>query len=99
KCRPSRIRRATLRTTLESSTMRQDFMSRTPGLRSDLARSCRIRAAGEVEDARDVEHDEERDVEPVDARGDSAPGRIERRGIALGIRAVEAQHLADAVDQ
>src|SRR6476619_3287209 len=80
KSRPSRIRRATLRMTLESSTTRHVLMAASlPPQRGylhffSLAPSsdalCRLRIRHQREDAIDVEDDHELAVEPMDAAGE-----------------------------
>jgi hypothetical protein len=71
--------------------MRQDFMGGTP------RRGTGGRARRQVEQPGDLEHHEERAVEPVDAGRHLAPQRIERRRVVLEPFR-EAQHLADLID-
>src|SRR6266851_3820008 len=95
----SRIRRATLRTTRESSTMRQDFMTSLSAIQViGHGGSGRFRAGRDIKQARDVEHHQQRAFEPVDAGRDFTPARIEGRRIALEIRRREAEDLADGID-
>src|SRR6185437_8478724 len=96
KCISSRMRRATFRTTRESSTMRQDFMSGYSGRRD--AGSRRLGARGEVEHTGDVEHDKQALVEAIDAARDLAPHRVERRRVALRGFVAETQYFAHRVD-
>src|SRR5436305_12930818 len=75
KSRPSRIRRATLRMTLESSTTRQVFIAPPPSPKPTTAAPAsryawtlrRHRFGGGVEDIVDVEDDHQLTVEPVHA--------------------------------
>src|SRR5579883_480488 len=99
KCRSSRMRRATLRTTRESSTTRQDFMPRysSPDACRIMNTSGGVRTDGKVEHARDVEDDQQSLVQPIDPAGDLAPYRIERRRIALGGVGTEPEHLAHRI--
>src|SRR5260221_4063798 len=95
----SRIRRATFRTTRESSTMRQDFMTSLSAIHViGHGSSGRFRAGRDIKQARDIEHHQQRAVEPVDAGRDFTPARIEGRRIALEIRRREAEDLADGID-
>src|SRR5262245_26508089 len=83
KSRPSRIRRATLRMTLESSTTRHvlilgplllpvptDVSNTASVTTTRSADLCRLHFRRELEDAIDVEDDHELSVEPVDAAGE-----------------------------
>src|SRR5438128_4781809 len=91
KSRPSRIRRATLRMTLESSTTRHVLMAASlPPQRGYLhsvsvAPSsdalCRLRIRHQLEDAIDVEDDHELAVEPMDAAGELGHARVEVDGV------------------
>src|SRR5258707_5176359 len=77
-CNPSRMRRATLRITLESSTTRQVFIALRPLLngrahpttsyRQFLHRSGRHELVAAFEDAFDVEHHEQLLVQPMHRR-------------------------------
>src|ERR1700733_2808084 len=97
---PSRIRRATLRMTLESSTTKQVFI--TSSLHASRANplgfhrcptyasrhrqpSCRRGFDAEVEHAIDVEHDKELAVEPKNAGGDAAQMAMEIDRIGLAL--------------
>src|ERR1700751_3511001 len=89
KSSPSRIRRATLRMTLESSTTRHVLISAPryssrPGtssfqlfLRGRSPASCRLRFGGNFEPAIDVEHNHELAVEAMDATGELGHARVE----------------------
>src|ERR1051326_602955 len=99
KCKSSSMRRATFRTTFESSTMRQDFMPRFSLAYSIDGPSGRSRSRGQIQRLRHVEHDQQIAVETVAARGYLAPDRVEGHRVALGGARAKAQDLADAVDQ
>src|SRR5215475_383928 len=91
KSRPSRIRRATFRITLESSTTRHVLIvasyfpdplwdivfRRQRGLR----RLCRHQIGREFKHAIDIEDDHEMAIEPVDPTGELGHARIEVDGI------------------
>src|SRR5690242_8765302 len=112
KSNPSRMRRATFRMTLESSTTRQVLMTASqfqipgPG-DSSLQYSCAVTAGAsgrlginrQFEDAIDVEHDHELAVEAVDAAGELGHAGIEVDGVFLPPLLGQPQHLADLVDQ
>src|SRR3954453_3287878 len=82
--RPSRMRRATFRMTLESSTTKKLFIAQsllcplgaTPSLFSQTF-SCRFRLRADVEHAIDVEHDQQAAVQPVHARRDAGEITLE----------------------
>src|SRR5215475_894631 len=94
---PSRIRRATLRMTLESSTTKQVFIASSfwrPKvavathrplyvLSARLVRSCRLGMSTDIEHPVHVEHDQEIAVEPMHACRDAREPRVEVHGIAL----------------
>src|SRR5690348_4939856 len=92
--RPSRMRRATLRMTLESSTMRQVFIvsSPCPNFSGGLCRRA------DVQYALDVDHHQQTTVESVNSARNSREPGIEIDRVGLAIRFREAQHLADVVD-
>src|SRR3954451_5827445 len=110
KSSPSRIRLATFRMTLESSTTRHvlifslySFQSRrdvslpvTPSCRAAL-RSQQGRY--DFEDPIDIEDDHELTIEPMHAAGQLRQTRIEIDGIFLAAIVGKPQHLADLVDQ
>src|SRR5215471_15421419 len=77
----SRMRRAILRTTLESSTTRQVFIFWPPVLTGSSARPnglrCECRVGREFENAIDVEDDHELAVEAVNAAGELGHAGIE----------------------
>src|SRR6202008_1913402 len=83
KSRPSRIRRATFRMTLESSTTRQVFIAPPPSqIRRRSAghhacRSRRHRLGGGIEHIVDVENDHELTIEAMHAARDAREPRIE----------------------
>src|SRR5271154_20115 len=108
KSSPSRMRRATLRMTLESSTTRhvlilapQFPIPDTGHFHSSfsLRASCRLQFGGDFEHAIDVEHDHELTVEAMDAAGELGHARIEIDRIFLAAVIGQPQHLADLVDQ
>src|SRR6266581_1012049 len=109
KSRPSRIRRATFRMTLESSTTRHVlifglYFSRGTfpfQVFSTLALGllCCLQLGHDFEDAVDVEDDHELAVEAVDAAGELGHAGIEVDGIFLAAIVAEFEHLADLVDQ
>src|SRR6185295_17233216 len=93
KSRPSRIRRATLRITLESSTTRQVLMlspyssnslaGRLHSLRKSAFAIClsRHQVGCDLQHAIDIEDDHELAVEPVDAAGELGHAGIEVDGV------------------
>src|SRR5580698_1182713 len=97
KSSPSRMRRATLRMTLESSTTRHVFISASISSLSPKgtfpfaasANGCpppilgRQHVRHDFEDAIDVEHDHKLAVEAVDAAGELGHARIEVDGVLL----------------
>src|SRR5580692_11038519 len=85
KSSPSRIRRATLRMTLESSTTKQVF----------IMSSLHASRAHPV----DVENDQEVPLEPVHARGDAAEIAIEIDRVGLALVVGQLEHFADRVDE
>src|SRR5207302_1147558 len=110
KSRPSRIRRATFRMTLESSTTRHVLISASAS--SDPVRdifiatrfalfagSGRHHLRGDFEDAIDVEDDHELTVDAMDAAGKLGHAGIEIDGIFLAAVVGQAQHFPDLVDQ
>src|ERR1700754_2071476 len=107
KSRPSRMRRATLRMTLESSTTRQVLISASNSSRYEgtfafpflLFVSSRLRVRRHFEHAVDVEDDHELSVEAVDAAGELGHAGIEIDGVFLAAVVGELEHFADLVDQ
>src|ERR1043165_204215 len=106
KSRPSRMRRATLRMTLESSPTRQVFMAphllpgSVPGLRSAaLSLLCGQRLRRAIEYVIDVENDHELSIEAMHASGHPREPRIEIDRVRLQRRLAELHHLADRIDQ
>src|SRR6188472_2486032 len=109
KSSPSRIRRATLRMTLESSTTRHVlifglyFHSPTGDVSirflSTLRFLCRHQIRHDFEDAIDIEDDHELSVEAVDAAGELGHAGIEIDGVFLAAVVGQPEHLADLVDQ
>src|SRR3954470_20792135 len=104
KSRPSRIRRATLRMTLESSTTRQVLMFSplllsVPGgtspvqtkISSPAACLRRHQVGCDLQHAIDIEDDHEVSVESVDAAGELGHAGIEVDGVflAAGVRESE----------
>src|SRR5688572_1917716 len=98
---PSRMRRATLRITLESSTTKQDFITRYSfkSLIISLTNSCGDRAAADVEHPVDIEHDQKLALEPIDAGCNASEARIEIGGLGLAVAGGKLHHLADRIDQ
>src|SRR5882757_1237872 len=98
---PSRIRRATLRMTLESSTTRQDFMTRYSSKTTccPLANSRSRRAASDVQHTVHIELDQKLALEPEDAGGDPRQPGIEIGGLGLARAIGKRHHLADRIDQ
>src|SRR5215475_6705993 len=110
KSRPSRIRRATLRMTLESSTTRHVLIvglllpDPQQGTFPIFNQSARPPSRGlcirrQFEHAIDVEDDHQLAVEAVDAARELGHARIEIDGVFLAAVLGQAQHLADLVDQ
>src|ERR1700744_1283831 len=112
KSSPSRMRLATLRMTLESSTTRHVFISASASSGSpkgtvSIAISarrlspalCRQHGRYQFENAIDVEHDHELAVEAVDAAGELGHARIEIDRVFLAAVVGELEHFADLVDQ
>src|SRR6202023_2707482 len=110
KSRPSRIRLATFRMTLESSTTRHVLISAstspprgrchavgfTPYLLPIL---CRQHRWHDFEDAIDIEDDHQLAVEAMHAAGEFGHAGIEIDGVFLAAIVGEFQHFADLVDQ
>src|SRR5579863_2932833 len=103
---PSRMRRATLRMTLESSTTKQVFIASTlhaargePALVFCLLRSRCDRLGGQVEDAIDIENDHKLTVEPENAGRDAGELAIEIHRIRLALAVGKLQHLTERIDQ
>src|SRR6185312_3322856 len=94
KPKPSRIRLATFRMTLESSITKQRFMFRTPSTKSGGS-FPRLN----LQHAVDIENDHQVVFEAVHAGGDAAPARIEIDGHGFLLRGGEFHHFADLVDQ
>src|SRR5205085_7815660 len=111
KSRPSRIRRATLRMTLESSTTRQVLMFGPYGSYSSLsgrlvpyensAAAClrRHHVRCDLQHAIDIEDDHELAVEPVDTAGEFCHAGIEVDGVFFAAGIGEPENLPDGVDQ
>src|SRR6266567_2943003 len=98
---PSRIRRATLRITLESSTTKQDFMTRYSfkPVVALLTNSRGHGAASDIQHAVDIELHQKLALEPVDADGDPRQPRIEIGGLGLALADGKRNHLANRIDQ
>src|SRR4051794_37799310 len=111
KSRPSRMRRATFRMTLESSTTRHVFIfglyfpiPYTRDVSSFVTQACfsllcRHQVRHDFENAIDVEHDHELAVEAVDAAGELGHAGIEVDGVFLTAVVAEPENLPDLVDQ
>src|SRR2546430_3521625 len=99
---PSRMRRAILRTMLESSTMRHVFISGIL-LSCERRMPTALRCEGcfwhDFENAIDVEDDHQLAVETVNTAGELGHAGIEIDGVFLAAIVVEFQDLADLVDQ
>src|SRR5262245_3844532 len=106
---PSRMRRATLRMTLESSTTRQVFITSfflatvsplpLPVGLSRPACSRRLGVSANIENPVHIEHDQEIAIEAMHTRRYSREPRVEVDGIALAACRRQPDHLADRVDQ
>src|SRR3569833_2725649 len=99
-CKPSRMRRATFRMTLESSTTKQLFIT--------LYSFCNLLAPpassgnGAVLDVQNtihVEHDHQLALEPVDAGGDAPKPRVEIRRLRFASVVAKRHHFADRIHQ
>src|SRR5215469_4861858 len=107
KSSPSRIRRATFRMTLESSTTRHVLMTASHfqpprgifAFQLCVAASCRLCIRREFEHAIDIEDDHELAVETVDAAGELGHAGIEVDGVLFLAVLGKPQHLADLIDQ
>src|SRR5262245_44077347 len=104
---PSRIRRATLRMTLESSTTKHIFI--TPSLPSPVTRgptphgiclgvaSCGDRLALHFKHPVDVEHHQQLAIEPHHAGRDARKARVEIGGLQLAVLVRDLHDLADRI--
>src|SRR6266403_6036051 len=110
KSRPSRMRLATFRMTLESSTTRHVLISASASwrkgtfhcnssLRTLQAILRRQHVGYDFEHAIDVEHDHQLALEAMYAAGEFCHARIEIDGIFLPSVIGESQDLADLIDQ
>src|ERR1700716_700484 len=110
KSRPSRIRRATFRMTLESSTTRHVLISASTSPPRGRCHAvafppyllpilCRQLVWNDFEDAIDIEDDHELAVEAMHAAGEFGHAGIEVDGVFLAAIVGEFQDLADLVDQ
>src|ERR1700722_5409418 len=113
KASPSRIRLATLRMTLESSTTKHVFISASNSPRRDVSGAvclslpcaCRLPVLGrqhirhDFENAIDVEHDHQLTVEAMHAAGELGHARIEIDGIFFAALVGKLEHFADLIDQ
>src|SRR6201989_588854 len=110
KSNPSRMRLATLRMTLESSTTRHVLI--LASVSSNQKRTfpssaaicglvvlCRELRRQQFEHAIDIEDDHELSVEPVDTAGELGHAGVEVDGVFLAAVIGQGQHLADLVDQ
>src|SRR5262249_22256569 len=95
--KPSRIRRAILRTTLESSTTKHVFIL-VLRLRCFVGSRGHLHFSLQFEHAIDVEDDHELAVETVDAAGELGHAGIEVDRVLFHAGLGQAQHLADLVD-
>src|SRR3954447_7257966 len=109
KSRPSRMRLATFRMTLESSTTRHVLISASclfkkgtfpMHLRSrTLPGLCRQHVRHDFEHAIDIQHDQQLTVEAMHAAGELGHPGIEIDGVFLSPLVGKPQNLADLVDQ
>src|ERR1700727_3173696 len=113
KSSPSRIRLATFRMTLESSTTRQVFIfslcflgipQGTFALQLSSTPSlppalCRQHVRHDFKNAIDIEDDHELSIEAMHAVGKFRHPRIEIEGVVLAIVVGELEHFADLIDQ
>src|SRR3981189_588810 len=112
KSSPSRMRRATFRMTLESSTTRHVFIlastsfqdpkrvvSITDRMHRALRGLCGQLVGCDFKDAVDVEHDHQLSVEAVNAGGHLGHARVEIYRVDLAAFVRELQNLADRIDQ
>src|SRR5215471_10799448 len=106
--KPSRIRRATLRMTLESSTTRQVFIAaslfpcgspQSHDVVSHPRLSRRERIAAHVEHAIHVEDDKKLSFQPMHAGRDARETRVEIDRVRFAGVVVQLEHLADGVDK
>src|SRR6476660_2132692 len=112
KFRPSRIRLATFRMTLESSTTRHVLISASSSPRSREGTFplqtkvtsclplmlCRQHVRHDFEDAIDVEHDHQLAIEAMHAAGEPGHARIEVDGVFLAAVVGKPQDFADLID-
>src|SRR5215475_3821229 len=100
---PSRMRRATLRMTLESSTTKQVFIVQPRCVRAQFpfhqTASRRGRRHFDVEHSVDIENHQKLSIEPVDTGRNARQPWIEVRRIWLAGHVVELEDLANTVDQ
>src|SRR6516165_676503 len=103
KSRPSRIRRATLRITLESSTTRQFFIAPSFMPLHDFTlttyTSCGLGGRPEVQYPIEIKDQHQLSVEPMHARADMRELAIEIDRRIFTARSSHFQHLADLIDQ
>src|SRR5262245_56108404 len=105
KSSPSRILRATLRMTLESSTTKQVFIAQPHFVhayfpfRQHPTASRRSRLHCDVEHSVDIEHHQKLSFEPIDSGRYASQAWVEVGRIWLARHIVQLEHLADAVDQ
>src|SRR3954470_7532537 len=107
---PSRIRRATLRMTLESSTTRQVFITALEALCAEnsathsvffatLFASRRDCLVSQTQNSIDIEQHQQLVVETVDAGAQFGAPRVEIDRVGLAQVVVELEHFADAINQ
>src|SRR5262245_14525234 len=103
KSSPSRILRATLRMTLESSTTKQVFIVQPRCVRVPFLHHQAASRGGplhcDVEHAVNIEHHQKLSFEPINSGRDTCQPRIEIGRIWLARHIVQLEHLANAVDQ
>src|SRR5690242_1737409 len=104
KSRPSRIRLATFRMTLESSTTRHVFIFglystlRYPEGRSNNCSSCRHHVGRNFENPIDVENDHQLAIEAVYSAGKLGHARVEVDGVFLPALVGKPEHFPDLID-
>src|SRR6201999_1020452 len=96
---PSRMRRATFRMTLESSTTKQLFITCYSLYVSPNRRSCSNGTVSDFQHAIDIEHDHQLPLESIDAASHAIKPRIEIGRFRLTGIVPQHHHLANRIDQ
>src|SRR6478609_3637595 len=96
-CMPSRMRRATFRMTLESSTTKQLFITHCSfcNLLAPTVASNGDGAVLDVQNAIDVQHNHELAFESVNPAGDAPQTRVEIGGLRFAGVVAKRHHFAD----